>query len=186
MFRCNRWRATMSISSCAKRWRAHRDADVEHRDACHGCDVGAAHADEQPDQRSALYQLPICPRCRRRSSRIIGGLRCVSCYNRQREFISGRNAKGTPPSIVLKPARIGLVINPGEAGEVVIDVAEVAVLDSVELAVAAMRVVDGAVVFTRPRGGAAIDLAELRRRHGTKRPPRKPMPRRRVMPRTGT
>jgi hypothetical protein len=113
---------------------------------------------------------------------MIGALRCVSCYNRQREFISGRNANGTPPSIVLKPARIGLVIHPGEASEVVIDIAEVAVLDTIELAVAALRVVDGSVAFARPRSGDAIDLVELRPRHGPKRKPkpRKPMPRRRA------
>lgn len=54
---------------------------------------------------------------------MIGGMRCVSCCNRTREFVSGRDAKGAVPTVVLRPARIGIVINPGDTGEVVIDIA---------------------------------------------------------------
>jgi len=93
--------------------------------------------------------------------------------------MKGRNGKGTMPTLRLEPARIGIVINAGEPGAIVVDVAEPAARDSIELALGAMRLVDGTVTITRPRGGAAIDLATLARRHGPKKPPRKPLPRRR-------
>ena len=108
---------------------------------------------------------------------------CISCSNRQWELQRGRNSRGSKPRLVLEPARIGLVINPGIADEIVVDVAEPMARDTTELAIGALRVVDGAVAVTRPRGGAAISLAELARRHGPKRKPRRPMPRRHVVPR---
>jgi hypothetical protein len=92
---------------------------------------------------------------------------CPSCYNRARELRIGRNSKGRPPrKLRLVPARIGLVIDPGGAGERYVEVAEAAARDTIELAIAALRVVDGAVAITRPRGGEAITIAELARRHG--------------------
>jgi hypothetical protein len=178
MFRCEKLRATMSFQSCAARWRLQRNADFERADACSGCAIGAAHSGVEPDHRSKIFGWPICPRCRRRSIRMIGNRRCVNCYNREQEFGWGRNSRGTKPRLILKPARIGLVINAGDADEIAIDIAERLTLDCVEIAIGAMRVVDGRVAITRPQGGRAIDLAELARRHGPRRPPRKPIPRR--------
>jgi hypothetical protein len=180
MFRCDRWHATMSVPSCAKRYARQRCADVERRDSCHGCTIGAMHAGVEPDHRSALYQLPICNRCRRRSVRMISGRLCISCSNRAWELRRGRNSRGTKPRLVLEPKRIGLVINPGGPNEIALDVAEPFARDSIELVIGSMRVVDGGVATTRPRGGHA--LAELARRHGPKRKPLRPMPRRHVVP----
>jgi hypothetical protein len=164
LFRCETFRATLSVASCGKRWRQTRDMSLEDRTACYGCIVGAAHSGEEPDRRSRLYGLPICPRCRRRTMRrMIGNRRCINCYNREMELVRGKNSKGRPPrKLRLGPARLGLVIDPGGAGERYVELAEPAVRDNIELLVAAMRVVDGAVAITRPRGGVpSVSIAEL-------------------------
>lgn len=169
MFRCGSWHATMTVASCAKRWRRQRNAIVPDRDACYGCIIGAAHAGEKPDRRSRIFHWPLCPRCRRRCERMIGRRVCISCYNRQREFFSGRNAKGGRPRLVLEPVRIGVIVDPGGVGERYIEIAEPAVRDTIELAVGALRVVDGAVAITRPRGDVPpMTISELTRMFATK------------------
>jgi hypothetical protein len=170
MFRCDRWRATMSVANCAARWQQQRNAAVEDRSACYGCATGACHAGEEPARRSRIFSWPICPRCRRLTMRrMIGNRRCINCYNREREFVSGRNSKGRPPrKLRLVPARIGLVIDPGGAGERYLELAEPAVRDMLELGIAALRVVDGAVAITRARGGEAITVADLARQFSPK------------------
>jgi hypothetical protein len=40
----------------------------------------------------------ICSRCQKDSTRLIRGSICVGCYNREREVLIGRNAKGGVPS----------------------------------------------------------------------------------------
>lgn len=40
----------------------------------------------------------ICPRCGAGTTRMIEGRKCINCYNRQREYVAGRNAKGTAPT----------------------------------------------------------------------------------------
>jgi hypothetical protein len=164
MFRCDRWRATMSVANCAARWQQQRNAAVEDRSACYGCATGACHAGEEPARRSRIFSWPICPRCRRLTMRrMIGNRRCINCFNREREWRIGRNSKGRPPrKLRLVPARLGLVLDPGGAGERYLEIAEPAVRDVVELAIAALRVVDGAVAFCRPREDApAMTIAEL-------------------------
>ncbi len=66
---------------------------------CRGCAIGAAHAGEAAVSYSVLYgSRHICPRCGRGTGRrLIGGSRCISCYNRELEVRRGRNAKGTAP-----------------------------------------------------------------------------------------
>jgi hypothetical protein len=169
-FRCDALRSTMSTEACARNWRRQRDAALEDRSACHGCNIGAAHAGEEPDRRSSMFGLPFCNRCRRRAQRLVGGMWCPSCYNRARELRVGRNSKGhAPKKLRLVPARIGLVIDPGGAGERYIEIAEPAVRDSIEVAVAALRVVDGAVAITRPRGDVPpMTITELARMFGAK------------------
>jgi hypothetical protein len=41
----------------------------------------------------------VCPRCLRPAPRLINGWLCVSCYNRHREVLVGRNAKGSRPQL---------------------------------------------------------------------------------------
>ena len=122
-------------TTCAGMWsRARRD----HEDAlirlapCVGCQVGAGHAgvpvSASVDPGSGLS----CVRCGSGTGRrLIGGGLCVSCYNRQREALIGRNARGSEPSqhrplfcaiagVVggdgdVRPARVDMVVSMLEA-----------------------------------------------------------------------
>ena len=95
-FRCTRLSATLSVDSCASRWKkAQRDRESCRQ--CVNCPVGASHAGETQTSTSTLLGRPICCRCHRGSDRLVSKHICVSCYNRQREWVLGRNAKGTKP-----------------------------------------------------------------------------------------
>ena len=89
-FDCTALRATLSPSSCAANWRAGRDGS-----ACRGCRIGATHAG-QPDAPPPV-SMRLCCRCGTASTRIIGGVFCVGCYNRARECIRQENRKGFFP-----------------------------------------------------------------------------------------
>ncbi len=163
-FRCAALKATLSTDSCTTNWRRAqrlRPDEVTAVHLCRDCPIGAAHAGERHVARSALFGLGICPRCRKYAGRIIHGTRCVSCYNRERELVAGRNAKGTKPTMApLLPRRVSIVLD-GKPVEVVADRAA----DTPEMMIAVMRVVPGRLIFTRARGGEAISLAEMIRRH---------------------
>ena len=66
---------------------------------CRGCPVGAVHSGVKPLKANASRFLSslTCARCIRPTSRLIRGLICVSCYNREREALIGKNAKGNKP-----------------------------------------------------------------------------------------
>jgi hypothetical protein len=75
-FRCEPYRATLATTACAERWRQAQRAvghDADRFEKCRGCRVGAAMAGERHVHRSAIFDLGICPRCRRGGSRMIGG-----------------------------------------------------------------------------------------------------------------
>lgn len=96
-FCCERYRATLSVDACAKMWRAvHHDGDEKHM-KCRVCPIGAVHAGETAASMSPFRGARICGRCHRVATRLIHRHLCVSCYNRQREWIVGKNAKGTMP-----------------------------------------------------------------------------------------
>ncbi|NPT60336.1 hypothetical protein [Paraburkholderia elongata] len=77
--------------------------------ACVGCPVGQRHAealsldDAKPDSKRGVSRWDSrpsgqCVRCGRRVLRLVlGHTLCPSCYNRQREFLHGRNSKGGTP-----------------------------------------------------------------------------------------
>lgn len=134
-FRCDRQRATLSTESCAGMWR-EAAADPSSRPACARCAIGASHAGEATANLSPIKGSMVCARCHKGATRLIHGMHCVSCYNRQREVIRGRNAKGTAPSRLspLAPRRIWFL-----AGSVMTSIASPLTVDTTELVIAALR-----------------------------------------------
>ncbi len=96
-FQCDRLLAAISVEACAGMWRQANDNNVESRQRCKRCPLGAIHANEPDASLSAIKGSLICARCRRPASRLISGEHCVSCKNREYEFVKGRNAKGSRP-----------------------------------------------------------------------------------------
>lgn len=101
MFRCDRLRATLSVSSCAGMWRGGNRDGVERLDRCKACAIGAVHAGETAASMSPMMGQSLCARCHNGTTRLIGKHLCPSCYNRQREWLIGANSKGTKPSKML-------------------------------------------------------------------------------------
>lgn len=98
MFRCERRNATLQVDSCATIWKAaNSKSGAECNQACRTCPIGALHAGEGEVVMSQLRGLEICSRCHRVGMRLVGGDICVSCWNRQREVIIGKNARGRKP-----------------------------------------------------------------------------------------
>jgi hypothetical protein len=92
-FDCRQLRATISAATCAKNWQR-----AEPGSSCIGCQIGAQHAGKRATPQ-IVGRLP-CVRCGRKDQRMIGGVLCVNCYNRQREAMLGRNAKGQFPHTI--------------------------------------------------------------------------------------
>jgi hypothetical protein len=148
LFRCEPYRATLTTIACSKRWRESqttRGQDSSQVEKCRGCPLGAIHSGEQPVFYSALFDMAICPRCRRGATRIIGNTRCISCYNREREWVSGKNAKGTKP-VRLKPLNRRRV-RYATPGHVISDYEADLCVDTLELMVSVLRAARGRVSF---------------------------------------
>jgi len=77
-------------------WRAANERNSELRRQCRGCLLGATHAGEPDANLCDIHEVKICARCRREAPRLIWANLCVSCQNRQYEFVRGRNARGKP------------------------------------------------------------------------------------------
>jgi hypothetical protein len=160
-FTCQPYRAKLSTTACAARWRAtqrSRGEAAEQIIRCRGCSIGAQHAGERYIARSAIFGTARCPRCGSGSTRMIANRLCVSCYNREFEVRRGRNAKGTKPTISLAERRIGVLIDidkPGECWRV--DVVGELAVDMVEMIAQILRVAVGRVAFTAP-GKASITV----------------------------
>lgn len=95
-FRCDRLLATISVDQCSSMWLAANERNSELRRQCRGCRLGAAHAGRPDANLCDIHGVKICARCRQESSRLIWGNLCISCQNRQYEFVRGRNARGKP------------------------------------------------------------------------------------------
>lgn len=110
-FTCTRY-GTMSDTACARNYEAAPQAVQAGRlEGCIGCPLGGQHAGKPEATVSTLHEASrprVCVRCRRNGreadSRLVGRMRlvrghtiCISCYNREREFVHGANAKGGPP-----------------------------------------------------------------------------------------
>lgn len=137
MFNCDARRAMLQVETCASMWRSgHAKGAHERFWRCRGCQVGARHAGAAEATLSPIYALSICGRCNMGATRLIHGHLCVSCYNREREYLKGRNAKGNRP--VMHPDLHRLSIRYRTGGEVkTLTIAHA--VDTSELVVAALR-----------------------------------------------
>jgi hypothetical protein len=97
-FDCTRLHAGLSTVACNGMWRAANQQRSERYTACRSCFVGATHAGVSNATRSPISGALVCARCARGATRLINKMHCVSCYNRQRELIRGRNARGMVPT----------------------------------------------------------------------------------------
>lgn len=97
-FDCDRLHATLSTSSCAQMWRQANEDHVERFTACRACFIGASHAGVENATHSPIAGALVCARCGRGATRLIHAHTCVSCFNRERELIRGRNARGVMPT----------------------------------------------------------------------------------------
>jgi len=149
LFLCEKQRVRLTEPGCARLWRAAQEKRPEAWEAkyhCFTCQIGAANAGETISATAAETEALrcICPRCRRRSDRIIAGRLCISCYNRQREVNVGRNRKGTRPRLtdVLHTETFAVVTSAG------IRVAKAeAVTGILEAMLACARAATGPVAF---------------------------------------
>ncbi len=87
---------TLSEVSCANQYKAAQTKDWRYRlPHCVSCQIGAKNAGLEvgtPFQHKAL-----CVRCGSGEGRMVMGRLCMSCYNREREWRLGKNAKGGVP-----------------------------------------------------------------------------------------
>lgn len=156
-FTCERLHATLSVEACAENWRrAAKSRDHVHT-PCRACVIGAAHAGEAYANVSPLKGARLCARCHRGAMRLIWGHVCVSCYNREREAVIGRNAKGRRPVKVgrLESRQIWYI-----AGRSLVSLRRARTTDTTELVVAALRDSRDRVTFTFH--GQPRNLAQLR------------------------
>lgn len=97
LFECTRLRASMTTQACARRW-------LEREYPCASCGIGERHAEMLGLHRRIQASMPTpapCLRCGRGTLKRVGGTLCISCWNRAREWILGRNRKGGRPTIAL-------------------------------------------------------------------------------------
>jgi hypothetical protein len=138
MFRCEVHRATLRVNACADMWRqANQQRECPERlDRCKGCQLGATHAGEGDISSCPITGTDICIRCNRGGMRLVRDEICVSCWNREREWRIGKNAKGQAPKLhpPLYPMSIRVL-----AGDEVVTVESQLCVDTRELVVKALR-----------------------------------------------
>lgn len=94
LFQCEKLSALLSKSTCVLRHKSGRFS------TCSNCAVGAAHAGLPPPTPKNNF-VNVCSRCLAQASRMIGKRLCVSCYNREREFIKKCDRNGMLPHFSL-------------------------------------------------------------------------------------
>lgn len=106
-FRCEPLKASLSARACGQNHSERRHP------ACQACPIGQQHAAEHSLTVHQSKPTATCVRCERQPGRRLleHGI-CISCYNRQREVIRGRDRKGNMPGLQLFTADLLLT---GEA-----------------------------------------------------------------------
>lgn len=122
LFTCGRMSLRLTPAGCSRLWLSAQDKDNapkswEGRSACVTCPIGAANSGREisPVAADVAAIKGCCARCLRRTDRLIKGLHCVSCYNRQAEADKGRNRKGTKPRLCaqLHDAQMAVTVRVG-------------------------------------------------------------------------
>ena len=101
-FACPYGMGTLSSDSCSRSYQMSMSPiglREGRRVTCRACPIGASHAGVPSDVASASQFLGLgyCSRCVGDARRLIRGSICISCYNREREVLIGKNAKGSRP-----------------------------------------------------------------------------------------
>lgn len=159
-FGCETLRAKLPVTECATMWRKANRGTPEQREmrsACKNCPIGANHAGESASSISPLRNTKICGRCQRPSRRLVSKHLCVSCYNRQAEWLKGKNAKGCIPSrmVPLEP-RLIEILHAGEPREIYLPLSA----NDSEITIAAIRDSQEEVTFKRDAGHRWRALAD--------------------------
>lgn len=146
MFTCAKRRASLQVASCADMWLEANQQRIapERLDLCKNCPLGAEHAGVKDVSLSPLRGVSVCARCQLGTTRLVKHHLCVSCYNREREFLIGKNSRGNKPVMHPQLYRLKLKILAGDSvEECKLDKA----VDLTELVVAALRDVKKQVTF---------------------------------------
>lgn len=145
-FMCSKLKSTLSVASCADRYqKAMKGAPESDRYiACRGCPVGASHCGQKAPNESRFFGMTICGRCHRGATRLIGKHLCISCMNRQYEYLKGKNAKGTVPVNHAALDRRSITYRAGDEAKTL---ARDLTVDAEELVIAALRDSKDAVTF---------------------------------------
>jgi len=103
LFRCPSYRCDLSAQACAERFRLAQNltdiAGVGHAAyLCKHCPIGAQHAGKSIKPRRSHQ----CLRCGSWSPKLVRGLVCVPCYNRQQEVLRGQDRRGHRPKAVVR------------------------------------------------------------------------------------
>lgn len=100
-FQCSLLHALLSTQACADRFSRTLQPDSEKFITCKRCPAGRLHYEEHHPEEAAAplraARAPVCIRCGRPAGRMVGGEICPSCFNRFREFLKGRNGRGSAP-----------------------------------------------------------------------------------------
>lgn len=157
-FRCEAMHATLSVEACAANWRRAHAGEEGCQWRCKGCKIGALHAGETAANLWFGHGQTICARCHRGAVRLIGGDLCVSCYNREREWRMGANAKGRFPTKMKPLGRREVMVHaPGQPRQLV---RKEHSRDLTEIVISILRDSPHRVTFGW-HGGSAARLAQI-------------------------
>ncbi len=121
LFQCPKipGKLTLSEVSCANQHKAAQTKDWRYRlPHCIDCPIGAKNAGIEVG--APFQSKMVCVRCGSGSGRMVMGRLCMSCYNREREWRIGKNAKGSEPR-GYKPLGRFLFIHPGSCRRYLIE-----------------------------------------------------------------
>jgi hypothetical protein len=119
MFTCPRQPGGLRITPnyCRRVWPKAQNAKKGDRlFPCRGCPIGAAHCDAEiavslAEPRHTQH----CVRCERPTRKLVRDRLCVSCANREYEYIKGRNGKGSVPKRHPALRAVRLRVHDGQA-----------------------------------------------------------------------